>query len=126
MPEPDDYIRLDGVQVTFTPGEFTKTVTLETVDDGIAEGDEYFNATVSAVDPRVTVFEPAATITIRDNGSYILMHANFKSKCQYTLSTLIQMFQQYSSQLRMLLWEKEMEQLKFVSVLASHSLWIWR
>ena len=89
MPEPGDYIQLDGVQVTFAPGEFTKTVTLETKEDEVAEGDENLTATVSAVDPRVTVFEPVATIIIRDNGSYILMHVNFKSKWQYTPSALI-------------------------------------
>ena len=77
MPEPGDYVQLDGVQVIFTPGEFTKTVTLETEEDKVAEGDENLTATVSAVDSRVTVFEPVAAITIKDNGSYF-MHASFE------------------------------------------------
>ena len=55
--------------MTFAPGEFTKTVSLETVDDGIAEGDENLNATVSPIDSRVTVFEPMAMITITEDGT---------------------------------------------------------
>ena len=72
MPEPDDYVQLDGVQVTFNPGEFTKTVTLQIVDDGIAEGDEHFNATLSPTDSRVTVSEPVAEIWITEDGTHFM------------------------------------------------------
>ncbi|CAI8024988.1 FRAS1-related extracellular matrix protein 2, partial [Geodia barretti] len=63
----EDYVRLDGVEVTFLPGEFTQTVTLNTMADLPAEGDEDLVATLSAVDARVDVTQPNATVVITDD-----------------------------------------------------------
>ena len=54
--------------MTFAPGMFTRTVTLSTNDDDLAEGTENLLAMLSAVDPRVTVSEPNATVFITDGG----------------------------------------------------------
>ena len=54
--------------MTFAPGIFTRTVTLSTNNDDLAEGTENLLATLSAVDPRVTVSEPNATVFITDGG----------------------------------------------------------
>ena len=64
----EDYVRLDGVSVTFLPGEFTQRVSLNTLADLPAEGDEDLFATLSAVDARVDVTEPEATIIITEDG----------------------------------------------------------
>jgi hypothetical protein len=64
----EDYVRLDGVSVTFLPGVFTQRVTLNTLADLPAEGDEDLFATLSAVDARVDVTEPEATIIITEDG----------------------------------------------------------
>ena len=65
----EDYFRLDMTQVVFRPGEFTKTVTLHTITNITAEGDEGLTATVTAADSRVAVTEPVATIIITEDGS---------------------------------------------------------
>ena len=64
----EDYVRLDGVGVTFLPGEFTQRVTLNTLADLPAEGDEDLVATLSAVDARVDVTQPEASVIITEDG----------------------------------------------------------
>ena len=63
----DDYTQLDGVQVTFDPGVFTQTVTLNTLTDVPAEGNEDLTASLTVSDTRVTVFNPQATVTITED-----------------------------------------------------------
>jgi hypothetical protein len=63
----EDYVRLDGVEVTFLPGEFTQRVTLNTLTGVPAEGDEDLAATLTAVDARVDVTQPEASIIITEN-----------------------------------------------------------
>ena len=63
-----DYTPLIEVEVTFNQGESTKTVTLNTLDDVLAEGPEYLEATLAVVDPRVTVSTPNATVVITEDG----------------------------------------------------------
>ena len=54
--------------MTFLPGEFTQTVTLNTVADLPAEGDEDLVATLSAVDAGVDVTQPEASVIITEDG----------------------------------------------------------
>ena len=62
----DDYVPLDGVEVTFLPGEFTQTVTFETVTDVPIEGTENVGAEIDVIDEGVTVFERNADIVITE------------------------------------------------------------
>ena len=65
----EDYLPLiDGVRVIFNPGEFKKTVTVDTVNDGIAEGTEMFTGTFSPNTAGVGVFNPQAAVFISEDG----------------------------------------------------------
>ena len=64
----EDYVPLEGVEVTFEPGVFTLTVLAETLTDIPAEMDEAFTALITGTDPTVTVFNPEATIAISEEG----------------------------------------------------------
>ena len=64
----DDYTALNRQEVTFSPGEFTRSVPIATLSDLPAEGNEDFFATLSAIDSRVSVTEPEATVIITEDG----------------------------------------------------------
>lgn len=57
-----DYEELTAVPVVFSPCDTTKTVTLTTVADGVADGDETLRATLTSTEVDITV--PQAIITI--------------------------------------------------------------
>ena len=70
----DDYNELTRVSVIFMPGVNTQTVTLTTLSDVPVEEDEDLGATLTATDSRVGVFAAEATVTIIDEGMYVLCH----------------------------------------------------
>ena len=65
----DDYVPLDGVEVTFPPGVFTQTITLDTVPDVPVEGTENVGVVIDVVDEGVNVFEPSADVLITEEGT---------------------------------------------------------
>ena len=67
----DDYTQLDGVEVTFDPGVFTQTVTLNTLTDVPAEGNENLTASLTVSDTRVTVSDSVASVTITESGRFM-------------------------------------------------------
>ena len=69
-----DYIPLQEVEVTFSPGNFVQRVSLESFFNVPIEGDEDLFANIVAVDPRVGVFHPQARVTIIEEGKYIGSH----------------------------------------------------
>ena len=65
----DDYVPLDGVEVTFPPGVFTQTITLDTVPDVPVEGTENVGVVIEVIDEGVNVFEPSADVLITEEGT---------------------------------------------------------
>ena len=106
----DDYTQLDGVEVTFDPGEFTQTVTLNTLTDVPAEGNEDLTATLTVTDTRVTVSDSVATVTITESGRFICCSMD----SLVDVSFCNQLSQHYPSLQAMLWWEREMAWLRFV------------
>ena len=56
--------------MTFAPGVFTRRISLASLTDVPAEGNEDLTATLSAADPRVDVTSPEASVTITEDGIY--------------------------------------------------------
>ena len=50
--------------VVFAPGVSTRTVTLKTLNDSVAEGDKTLTATITTTQSGVDITVPAANITI--------------------------------------------------------------
>ena len=77
----EDYEPLiDGARVTFQPGEFSKTITVNTLTDIPAEGDEVFNGGLFTSTDGVDVFNPQAQVTIREDGKIPVL-SNLNSLC---------------------------------------------
>ena len=53
--------------MTFSPGVTQIPVIVQIVNDAVLEGMEYFFGTLTPVDTRVTIFEPAADVHINDD-----------------------------------------------------------
>ena len=62
----EDYFVLDGIRVVFPPGVFSQTVTLNTITDVPAEGNEDLDAVLGVTDTRVGIFEPTANVIITE------------------------------------------------------------
>ena len=58
--------------MTFPPGVFTQTITLDTVPDVPVEGNEDLQVLLSTVDARVGVFQNEAVVIITEDGKYDL------------------------------------------------------
>ena len=76
-----DYGRLDGVEVTFDPGVFIQTVTVNTINDVPAEENEDFQALLTAITSGVDVTAGTALVTISDEGIRIHRY----SECAYCI-----------------------------------------
>ena len=69
-----DYIRLDGVEVTFGPRVFIQTVPVRTISDVPAEGNEDLQVFLSSVTSGVDVTATTALVTITEEGIH---HSEF-------------------------------------------------
>ena len=68
----EDYTPLiDGELVVFAPGEFTKTVTVDTLSDITAEGTEIFNGNFFVITDDVEICNPQAMVFITEEGTYV-------------------------------------------------------
>ena len=61
-----DYEELTAVPVVFSPGVTTQTVTLTTLTDAVAEGDETLTATITTTQSGVGIIVSLANITIKE------------------------------------------------------------
>ena len=62
-----DFEELTDVPVVFAPGVSTQTVTLTTLTDAVAEGDEIFIVTIATTQAGVDITAPQANVTILDS-----------------------------------------------------------
>ena len=58
------------MEVTFDPGVFVQTVTVNTINDVPAEENEDFQALLTAITSGVDVTAGTALVTISDEGTY--------------------------------------------------------
>ena len=56
-----------ATNVTFSPGDVQKHISIQIVNDAVLEGMEGFFGTLTPVDTRVTIFEPDADVRINDD-----------------------------------------------------------
>jgi hypothetical protein len=59
---------VNGVQVIFNPGQFTKSVTVNTITDVSVEGTEMFNAQLIPITAGVGVFDSEAMVFLSEEG----------------------------------------------------------
>lgn len=68
-----DYIGLVNENVTFIPGDFAQTISVDTLPDISAEGNEVFQAFLSAVTSDVDITSTTSLVTITEDSMWIDM-----------------------------------------------------
>ncbi|HTU65578.1 MAG TPA: Calx-beta domain-containing protein [Steroidobacteraceae bacterium] len=64
-----DYVTVGGGQLTFLPGETSKTITVNATSDGVFEGSENYNITLSSPTGGATIAVASGSVTINDASS---------------------------------------------------------
>ena len=62
-----DYTAQAATTLTFTPGQTEKTITAQTTDDDLVEGNETFNVQLATVDSLTTLATSTVPVTIQDD-----------------------------------------------------------
>ena len=66
-----DYVAASGT-LTFAPGELTKTITVQIIEDGMPEYDEFFNVRLGGASAEVLFQEGGQGVIYGEYGPYDL------------------------------------------------------
>ncbi len=65
---------ISSTDLTFSPGDTSETIVINTVQDAFIESDEMFHVILSTTNPNVRIDDGVTTVTIVDDDSKCLVH----------------------------------------------------